>query len=172
MKAGATVSITVGSLAVLSAVGSLIVMMTGAYDVAATSPHSIPVAWALKMSRHRSVQAHAGGIRPPAMALKANEKQGLREFERNGCVICHGAPGVEATKIGKGLYPSPPELSKATDETLAEDYWIISNGIKDTGMPAFKKSLKEEDLWLITSFVKAMAGMSAKDYQRLRSGGE
>jgi mono/diheme cytochrome c family protein len=113
----------------------------------------------------------ADRLTPPATALKANGSEGLREFEDNLCIKCHGAPGVEATEIGKGLYPSPPELSKSTDESLAEDYWIIANGIKDTGMPAFKTSLKEEDLWLLASFVKRMAGMSAKDYQSLRSGG-
>ena len=54
---------------------------------------------------------------------------------------------------------------------MAEVYWIISNGIKDTGMPAFKASRKEEDLWLLASFVKRLNGMSAKDYQSLRPGG-
>jgi hypothetical protein len=43
MKTRTTVAITVGSVAVLSAVGSFVVIMTGAYNVAATSPHSRPV---------------------------------------------------------------------------------------------------------------------------------
>jgi len=171
MKTKTTVAITVGSVAVLSAVGSLIVIMTGAYNVAATSPHSKPIMWLLEVTKHRSVEVHAGGLKPPATALKENEREGFREYEDNLCVMCHGAPGVEAKEIGKGLCPPPPELWKSTDESLAEDYWIISNGLKDTGMPAFKTSLKEEDLWLLASFVKRMTVMSAKDYQSLRSGG-
>jgi hypothetical protein len=43
MKTGATVGMTVGSVAVLSAGGSLVAIATGAYNVAATSPHSRPV---------------------------------------------------------------------------------------------------------------------------------
>jgi mono/diheme cytochrome c family protein len=172
MKTRSTVAITVGSVAVLSVVGSFIVIMTGAYDAGATSPHSKPVVWVLKLARDRSIEERADRLKPPATALKANEKEGFRKFENNGCIMCHGAPGVEPTAVGKGLYPHPPEIWKESDETLSEDYWIISNGIKDTGMPAYKTSLKEEDLWLIASFVKRMPGMSAKDYQSLRSGGE
>jgi mono/diheme cytochrome c family protein len=171
MKTRTTVAITVGAVGVLFALGSLLVIATGAYNVAATSPHSKPVEWVLGATMDRSVAVRAGGLKPPAAALTAKGKAGLQDFE-NLCVGCHGAPGFEAGAIGKGLYPSPPELSEAADDlSMAEVYWIISNGLKDTGMPAFKASHKEEDLWLIASFVKRLTGMSAKDYQSLRSGG-
>ena len=38
-------------------------------------------------------------------------------------------------------------------------------------MPAFTGSLHEKDRWLIASFVKRLAGMSAKDYQSLSPAG-
>lgn len=171
MKTRTTVAITVGALAVLSAVGALIVIATGAYNVAATSPHSKPVEWVLGATMDRSVEVRAGRLKPPAAALTAKGRAGFQDFEKL-CVICHGAPGIEATEIGKGLYPPAPELSEAAaDLSMAEVYWIISNGIKDTGMPAFKASHKEEELWLIAAFVKRLAGMSAKDYQNLGSAG-
>ena len=167
MKTGATVAITVGAVCVLAAVGATIVIATGAYNVAATSPHSKPVEWVLGATVDRSVEVRAGRLKPPAAALNAKGKAGLQEFEDNLCVMCHGAPGVEATGIGKGLYPPAPELSKAVgDLSMEEIYWIIANGIKDTGMPAFKAS-RQENLWLIASFVKRLNGMSASDYQRL-----
>ena len=140
--------------------------------MAATSPHSKPVEWILGTTADRSVAVRAGRLKPPAAALEAKATAGYSGFEKNLCVMCHGAPGVEPTEIGKGLYPRAPELSTATDDlSMAEVYWIIANGIKDTGMPAFKASQKEEDLWLIAAFVKRLAGMSAKDYQNLGSAG-
>lgn len=172
MKTGTTVAITLGAAAVLSAAGALIVIATGAYNVAATSPHSKPVEWVLGTTMDRSVEVRAARLIPPEAALKATGRAGFQEFDDNLCVMCHGAPGVEATGIGKGLYPSAPELSKATgDLSMAEIYWIITNGIKDTGMPAFEASLPEKDRWLMASFVKRLAGMSAKDYQNLRPAG-
>ena len=171
MKTRTTVAITVGAVGVLSALGSIIVIATGAYNVAATSPHSKLVEWVLGATMDRSVEVRADGLKPPAAALTAKGKAGFQDFE-SLCVMCHGAPGVEATEIGKGLYPPAPELSEAAgDLSMEEVYWIIANGLKDTGMPAFKASHKEEDLWLIASFVKRLAGMSAKDYLSLGPGG-
>jgi mono/diheme cytochrome c family protein len=171
MKTRTTVAITVGAAGVLFALGSLIVIATGAYNVAATSPHSKPVERVLNATMDRSVEVRARRLKPPAAALTAKGSAGFQDFE-NLCVICHGAPGIEATEIGKGLYPPAPDLSKATDDlSVAEVCWIIANGIKDTGMPAFQASHSEEDLWRIASFVKRMGGMSAKDYQSLMAGG-
>jgi mono/diheme cytochrome c family protein len=171
MKTRATVATTVGAMCVLSAVGSLIVIATGAFNVAATSPHSAPVEWILGATMDRSVAVRAGRLKAPAAAVTAKGRSGFQDFEML-CVTCHGAPGVEASDIGKGLYPPPPELSKESgDLSMEEVYWIIANGIKDTGMPAFKASRQEEDLWLIASFVKRLNGMSAKDYVSLRPSG-
>jgi mono/diheme cytochrome c family protein len=172
MKTRTTVAITLVSAAVLSAAGALIVVETGAYNVAATSPHSKLVESVLFAAEDRSVEVRAGRLTPPEAALKASGREGFQEFDTHLCAMCHGAPGVAATEIGKGLYPSAPELSKAAaDMSMAEVYWIVSNGIKDTGMPAFKGSVPEKDLWLIASFVKRLAGMSAKDYQSLSAAG-
>jgi mono/diheme cytochrome c family protein len=172
MKTRTTVAITVGAVVVLSAAGALIVISTGAYNVAATSPHSKPVEWVLGAMADRSVEARAGGLKPPASALAAKGKEGAQEFDENLCAMCHGAPGVEPGEIGKGLYPPAPDLSKEIgDLSMAEIYWIIANGIKDTGMPAFRANHKEEELWRLASFVKRLNGMSANDYRSLRPGG-
>ena len=172
MKTRTTVAVTLVSAAVLSAAGAFIVIATGAYNVAATSPHSKLVERVLFAAEDRSVEVRAAGLTPPEAALKASGREGFQEFDANLCAMCHGAPGVEPTAIGKGLYPSAPELSKAAaDLSMAEVYWIVSNGIKDTGMPAFTGSLHEKDRWLIASFVKRLAGMSAKDYQSLSPAG-
>ena len=172
MKTRTTVAITVGAVCVLAAAGAVIVIATGAVNVAATSPHSKPVEWMLGAAADRSVEVRAGRLKAPAAALSAKGRSGFQDYERL-CVLCHGAPGVEASITGKGLYPRPPELSTVTsDESMEEVYWIISNGMKDTGMPAFKAGRSEEELWLVASFVKRMNGMSAKDYQSLGPGGQ
>ena len=171
MKTRTIVAMTVVAMGVLSAAGSAIVIATGAYNVAATSPHSKPVEWLLGAMMDRSVEVRAGRLKPPAAALAAKGKAGFEDFEKL-CVGCHGAPGVEPSEIGKGLYPPAPELSGAADDlSMAEVYWIVSNGIKDAGMPAFKASRNEEELWLLASFVKRLVGMSAKDYLSLGPAG-
>jgi mono/diheme cytochrome c family protein len=51
-----------------------------------------------------------------------------------------------------------------TDDPPGESYWKIENGIRLTGMPAFKGSLSETEMWQIAQFVatgnKVPAGVS------------
>jgi mono/diheme cytochrome c family protein len=55
------------------------------------------------------------------------------------CAICHGNDGSGDTMIGHGLYPKPPDLRAAETQKLADGdiFWIIQNGVRLTGMPAF-----------------------------------
>ena len=48
----------------------------------------------------------------------------------NGCINCHGEPGVQSAKFSEGLNP-PPDLRKViTDRRPEELFWVIKNGIK------------------------------------------
>ena len=54
------------------------------------------------------------------------------------CVDCHLAPGMDSSEIRQGLLPKPPKLQEVVDEWKpAELFWIIKNGVKMTGMPAW-----------------------------------
>lgn len=47
------------------------------------------------------------------------------------------------------MYPEAPQLfvHKVTDDPAGETYWKVANGIRLTGMPAFKDSLSETEMW-------------------------
>src|SRR5262249_17849697 len=53
--------------------------------------------------------------------------------------ICHGNDGSGDSMLGHGLYPKPADLRAAETQNLSdgEIFWIIENGIRLTGMPAF-----------------------------------
>jgi mono/diheme cytochrome c family protein len=55
------------------------------------------------------------------------------------CAICHGNDGSGDTMIGRGLYPKPPDLREQGTQNLSDGdiFWIIQNGVRLTGMPAF-----------------------------------
>jgi mono/diheme cytochrome c family protein len=55
------------------------------------------------------------------------------------------------------MYPKPPELLQGkgvTDDDAWESYWKIENGIRMTGMPAFKGRLTETEIWQVSVLVK------------------
>ena len=75
------------------------------------------------------------------------------QIYRDDCAVCHGLPGGEATAIAKGMYPHVPQLfhgKGVTDDEPGETYWKVANGIRLTGMPGFKKTLSETQMWQVS----------------------
>lgn len=86
----------------------------------------------------------------------------------NTCVQCHGAPGVERGELGKGIRPTPPNLSEAVAEwSDRELFWIFKHGIKFAGMPAFGPTHSDEELSALVAFLKELPSMSPQEYQQL-----
>src|SRR5207247_11094320 len=52
---------------------------------------------------------------------------------------CHGNDGRGMTLIARGVYPKPPDMTEHATQELSDGelYYIIENGIRFTGMPAF-----------------------------------
>jgi len=155
-------------LAVLLVVlGVGMVIYAGAYDVAATAPHWRITAWLLETARTRSIKAQAAGIAVPlGLGDPANTIIGVEHYAAH-CAVCHGGPGVPKGDIAHGLYPSPPDLAKASPlYTPAELFWVIKHGIKMTGMPAWSDHNNEE-IWATVGLLQKLPGMSEQDYASL-----
>lgn len=87
---------------------------------------------------------------------------------RKNCQPCHGAAGVANDPIARGLNPNPPELMLASLDFIgAELYWIISHGLKMSGMPPFELQLSNDERWAIVAFVKRLIKISPVDYRDL-----
>jgi mono/diheme cytochrome c family protein len=162
--------VLVGVFALL-AVAALAFIFSGLFDVAATTPDSGLIEWALETTQHRSVQRRSAGIPVPPLEDPEMIRIGLIEYHEM-CVTCHGGPGIPASEIGQGLNPYPPELATRDRHDLREAFWVIQNGIKMTGMPAFGPTHTDEKLWAIVAFMNAMPKISPAEYQaRLQEAG-
>ncbi len=155
------------AIAFLLLIAALAVFVwSGRYDVAATVPHSNIVAWLMEEARDRSIEFHSRGIQPRALNDRELTKTGFNEYHAM-CRLCHGAPGYPPNEFAQGLYPKPPDWGAKIMKELseAELYWIVRNGIKMTGMPAFGPTHKDEELWAIVAFWKRMTRMQPKEYK-------
>lgn len=152
------------TIVILIAAAALFIS-SGSYNVSATTPHGNIAHWILGEIRDRSIVYHSKGIQPPSLNDSKLAGLGSRQYHAM-CRLCHGAPGYEQAEFAQGLYPKPPDLvSKGIQQrSEAELYWIVKNGIKMTGMPAFGPTHDEDELWSIVAFLRRMPGMQAKDY--------
>ena len=64
------------------------------------------------------------------------------------------------------MKPNPPRLSRAVQRfSDAELHWIVTHGIKHTGMPAMAPTHGEEAIREVVAFIKQLPEMSPKEYQ-------
>jgi mono/diheme cytochrome c family protein len=161
------VLLTLVTVAVLAIAGAFTFIYAGVYDVSATQPHWPVTYWAMDTVRVQSVKARAAGITLPAdLGSQANVVAGTSHFAAH-CASCHGAPGVPRGDIANGLYPQPADLAQSAKRYSAgELFWIMKNGIKMSGMPAWSDH-SDEELWGTVAFVQKLPGMSETDYGKL-----
>jgi mono/diheme cytochrome c family protein len=86
------------------------------------------------------------------------------------CAICHGNDGGGDTMLGGGLYPKPPDLRAGETQELADGdiFWIIENGVRLTGMPAFGGAGSEHDhdvegTWKLVRFIRHLPTLTAEE---------
>jgi mono/diheme cytochrome c family protein len=86
------------------------------------------------------------------------------------CGICHGIDGRGDSLIGKNLYPQVPDMSQPDTQQLSDGelYYIISNGIRLTGMPAWRFEDKPEAIWDLVSLIRRLPKLYPEELQRLQ----
>jgi mono/diheme cytochrome c family protein len=92
----------------------------------------------------------------PPVAADENAYLAGAEAYKKQCASCHGLPGQPPTDYATTMYPKPPQLFRGkgvTDDPVSESYWKAANGIRLTGMPAFKTMLSDTQLWQVSQLL-------------------
>ncbi|WP_447979999.1 c-type cytochrome [Candidatus Nitrospira bockiana] len=153
---------------VLAGMTGALLISAGAYNVSAAIPHTEIVQWLFATVRDRSIAVRSDDHQAPRLDDRERIKAGLRSYH-DMCRVCHGAPGEEPTPIRQGLNPQPPKLDAQRTQRRDEGelFWIIKNGIRMTGMPAFGKTHKDEDLWSLVAFIRHLPAVRPEQYEAL-----
>jgi mono/diheme cytochrome c family protein len=160
--------IALAAIAIAGAAGGALFVWSGIYDISATDQHLAPTYWLLDTSMRRSVKQRAEKIAVPDLEEPAKVQAGAFLY-RQHCLQCHGAPGVAPVPFALGMTPAPvPLVHTARAWTPAEMFWVIKEGIKMTGMPAWKYRMSDRDIWSIVAFLPAMARLTPEQYAKLQ----
>jgi thiosulfate dehydrogenase len=96
---------------------------------------------------------------PPIQPDEDNLVAGAHIYSEK-CASCHGYHG-KPSPFGAHMFPDAPPLWEmhhhgsetmmgVTDDPPGETYWKVANGIRLTGMPAFKDALTETEMWQVS----------------------
>lgn len=143
------------------------------YNIAARVPHLPGVAWLLNTYMENAVRTWSRGVERPGwvdLDDPALVRLGAAHFE-TGCAPCHGAPGRAPNPITRGMRPAPPDLRGAAAGYEADElHWIVRNGLKYTGMPAWAGDGRDDEPWALAAFLQRYPRLDPASYRDLAFG--
>ena len=157
----------VGVLATGVALAGAVYFFGGFYSVSAADGGNTVLEWTARNVRMASVNQNGHAPAPPAWLEDADTVQaGAHEFAEHGCAHCHGAPGVKPNPMARGMHPQPPALARVARHLSNDElFWVIKNGIRMTGMPAFD-GMEDAEVWRVVTFIKRMNSVTPMQYER------
>ncbi len=157
---------------VLVALAAWAYLRSGRFDIRADRRPGGLEQWIVSTLRDRSLARQADPITPPEPFDTPMVARGALIYG-DSCEICHGGPGRQAEPFAYGLHPVPPSLDSPVvqDDSDGEFFWVIGNGLRFTGMPAFGSLYDEEDRWAVVAFLRRLPELLPAEYEALISGG-
>jgi mono/diheme cytochrome c family protein len=101
-----------------------------------------------------TIPLEAGKMQNPLPETAEVVSQGQEVF-LGSCAQCHGADARGDADLGRNMAPPAMDLSSSHVQhwSDAELFWIIQNGVRLTGMPAWKSSISDNDTWKLARFI-------------------
>jgi cytochrome c553 len=158
-----------GAAFALLAAAGLFVLVSGVYSVAASRGHFAITGVILEIAMRRSVALHSYFVRTPQPSLQDENlvRLGAAHYFR-GCAFCHGAPGSPGHPATHRMLPAPPNLAVQVNTwSDRELFWIVQNGLKYTGMPAWPAAGRGDEVWAVVAFLRKMPEMNPDQYKAL-----
>ena len=124
-------------------------------------------------ARHLAIPSSARAVQNPVLD-SADVQRDARQHFADHCATCHANDGSGQTPIGAGLYPKPPDLRLSPTQDLSDGelFWIIENGVRFTGMPAFSSAGNHAnsgnhsdaiDSWKLVHFIRHLPHLTSAE---------
>lgn len=89
------------------------------------------------------------------------------------CAACHGNDGSGETAIGVGMYPKPPDMRLPPTQSLTDGelFYIIENGIRLTGMPAWGDGTTEgaQGSWHLVHLIRKLPTLTQEEIAQMQA---
>ncbi|MBS7539593.1 c-type cytochrome [Ancylobacter lacus] len=158
-------------LAGLALAGGL-VAWAGLVNIGASSGHWSVTNVALHWVMRNAVRTYAllEPAPPAGLDEAARVRRAAGHFEA-ACVFCHGAPERPSPLLAARMTPPPPPLTHVAEHWGARELFrIVRHGVKYTGMPAWIALGREDEVWDMVAFLKALPAMDDAAYRRAALG--
>ena len=119
-----------------------------------------------------AIARRAGSLTNPVKESAEVIADGRAHFADH-CAVCHANDGSGQTAIGQGLWPKAPDMRQGRTQNLTDGelFWIIENGIRFTGMPAWSTGTQEGEQasWNLVHFIRRLPKLTPEEIKEMES---
>jgi mono/diheme cytochrome c family protein len=153
-------------LVVLAAVPLILALRSG---VSAQTEPTAMEAMIAAAARHFAIPASARNMRNPVPLTAAAVAEGRDHFADH-CAMCHANDGSGKTDIGTSLYPKAPDMRTPHTQNLSDGelFYIIKNGVRLTGMPAWAGDHHDDDNWELVHFIRHLPKITPEEIEQMK----
>ncbi len=130
---------------------------------------------AARAARRMAVPSDAYDAVNPLEATPEVTANGLSHFADH-CASCHANDGSGDTPIGRNLYPKAPDMRESETQSLTDGelFYIITNGIRLSGMPAWGSGGSEgsddaHGTWALVHFIRRLPNITEGEIAEMRT---
>ena len=134
---------------------------------ASAPPGRVETSLALR-ARNLAIPSSARQARNPFAGQKDAWRDVLDHYAEH-CEPCHAYDGRGGGAAGRNLNPRTPDMAQARTQQLTDGelFYIIENGVRWTGMPAWKHEHTAEETWKLVSFVRHIPALTADEMRQI-----
>ena len=134
-------------------------------------PSALEAAVATRL-RSLAIPTAAKGRQNPVPGGPEAIEQGMSHWADH-CAVCHGNSGDGQTEMGRGLYPRAPDMRLPATQNLGDGtlFYIIEEGVKLTGMPAWGTGTPEgeEASWKLVHFIRHLPKLTPEEIEKMEA---
>jgi len=151
----------------VAALGALVLLRGG---ISARATPSDLESRAARTLRRWAIPAEARAAPNPIPSSARALEEGLAHFADH-CATCHGNDGSGQTAIGRNLYPRAPDMRRPETQALTDGelFFVIENGVRLTGMPAWGGPDTAEGSWELVRFVRHLPSLTTGEKARMEA---
>ena len=157
-------------LVVFMGIGAYIYMRTAMHGFSARAEPSRTETMLATYARATAMPSDARPLKNPVPVSPDVLHESMAHFADH-CAVCHANNGSGETMFGNGLYPKPPDLKLPRTQNLTDGelFYIVENGIRMSGMPAFGGPGSSEDSWKLVYFIRHLPQLTPKEETQMES---
>jgi len=165
------VRVVIGLLAIAGAIAIVVGVSFARQGISARDAPGPTETVVARRLRAAAIPRPARERRNPITASREALQEGMEHFADH-CAVCHANDGSGDTEMGRGMYPRAPDMRKPDTQNLTDGelFYIIENGIRLTGMPAWGGGSEHDatDNWRLVHFIRHLPTLTPAELDTMK----